>query len=1356
MATDSTRAEIPDSTLKAANDTFSRDRPITQDLIPGDFFDDPNYLRTLPHNAKALICAVQHAGDHPDRPGLCHIQSERAFARYIQFETDDELNMAFALEALSLRYVPESHPGRGKSNHHMGALYQRKWKNSKNISDLDKAIRYYSLAIEYAQETDEVLREWACDLAVVYMQRYKQGKQPTDKEKASTFFDKAIEHAGESPVRARHLSNKGEFLYQFRADDLQKMEAVLTESIKIHENALQICDANPGLSSEPHLPYGMIHRNAALALKARYAVSKQVADGARAIELLNKALAFQTVEDQHWEGFTGELADLEELHAKFMGQADPAQKACDVWRNAIIFFPDVIKPKLGLARCLEAKAEKLMDPASGMTLLQEAKNMLDDVNNKLSPGHRDSGLVFSCCASLYHSLYEVNGDTGDIDKAIDFAQKSTQDQNSTDLSARYRLLAIALIDRFDKTGGIQDLIAATAAATTAFTKCRPGDNIEQASAAWVVAKTSRKFYDFMPNPELLQKTCMAFKMTADLMPKDYAYRPLALNDLGHAYSQLFTHNASPDNLENAIKSYKEALTQLESRNEGEKSRDFFMISAALGGVMVQRFLHWRSEADIESAVKYFKKSMSQIDNRTRRFGMRAANLNYALQLRFEAKRDVNDLRDSQTIALAALEGPIDLGDDLRTSLGTLIADAYQNSFKVTSQLADLENSIRHYDKAIAEQGTASPSVRGILLVNKATAQSTLADNTRKDSDFQATEAALQEASNVLTESHPLYWMVIQRQARFRYNTYKRGPGPGSIEDARKGLENYERYSRNAALPVSDRIHVASIAAEIANDVMHDPNRARDNILICLELLPEAILMHENRLSQLKFVRQYQYVPGTAAALSLLAGDDPSTAIQRLESGRAFIWDRIQGQPTELDALEAQNPELAKRFRILQQRVLQKSISLDTSSGDKLVFVSAVDEKRLKSHNEADAYRQTLQEIRSLPDFGSFLKTSDVPTDLQLYANDAPIVFINASLYRSDAIIITSNGIDSIPLPDFNVTDVKLYALRFAVALYSLGKDEDQLKALSEYKLIMKWLWEVAARPIMEKIDWKIYEKSSSEKPRIIWVSTGWISTLPIHAAGDFENDTSSENEGPRCVHDVAVSSYTNSLKALSYIRKSSSDRKSFPSRSNPQVIVAAMAQTPGLGSAGNLDVQYEIESVEKALSANFDVKVLMQPDTPSVKTNISPDTAVLHFACHARADDKDPSRSAIMLQDWQTKSPPLSVRTLLNLNLKSCELVYLSACESGASKDLLLRDEGIHIAGGFHIAGVSHVISTLWKVSDDISSKLSGLFYAKLQRVGQDGLDLDRAPFALHNAISVMRQKGVHPMLWGAFIHSGP
>jgi hypothetical protein len=138
MATTPSKNEIPKSVLDATNESFARDRPSAEDAAPADFFDDPKHLQTLSHNAKSMGCAVQHAGDNPDRTGHCHIQSEMALVRYKPSQNDTDLSMAFALEALFLRYVPDSSPGRGKSNHHLGTLYQRKLeKYKKKNTDLE-------------------------------------------------------------------------------------------------------------------------------------------------------------------------------------------------------------------------------------------------------------------------------------------------------------------------------------------------------------------------------------------------------------------------------------------------------------------------------------------------------------------------------------------------------------------------------------------------------------------------------------------------------------------------------------------------------------------------------------------------------------------------------------------------------------------------------------------------------------------------------------------------------------------------------------------------------------------------------------------------------------------------------------------------------------------------------------------------------------------------------------------------------------------------------------------------------------------------------------------------------------------
>jgi tetratricopeptide (TPR) repeat protein len=1342
---------IPQAYIDAAKDAFAKDKPFTDDLRPGTFFDDPNYLDSLPHKAKALICAVQHAGDHPDRPGLCHIQSDLALTQYIATQDDEQLSMAFALEAMSLRYVPAAHPGRGKSNNHMGRLYQRKWEKTKDIADLNEAIRHYKVAADTGKETDAILSEWACDVAVVCLNRYSETNQASDKEQACRYFDRAIGLAGESATRARHLSNKAEFLYRTASGSDEERVVQLTESISCHDQAIDFCDAHPGLSSKPYAPYGMIHRNAARAYLERFTIQKTAEDFNKSIALFEKALTYENPGNHEWELFTNELANAHEKGAQIFGDAAEEEKAREVWRKAMECAPASITVRTKFAEFCRNKADRCSDRIVAQDLLTQAVTLAEDAVKALPPGHTSPGPAHACCASMHYSMYEFTGELSDLNRAAESAQQATQDQANENLWDYYRLLAQILVVRFERLRQPQDMVACISAAMSSFSKCRPTDHESQSHCLWVVGKATRAMYDTTQLPEILRKVAVAFSQASQLMKKDLSSRALVLNDLGNAYSRLFSHEAVPEHLENAIETYKEALQVLQQVHKGYEHADILMLNAALGYVMIQRFIHWRSDADIESAIKYYRRSLLHIDEHHPRYAIRVGNLSYALQLRFDIKRQLEDLKETQGMLTTALEGPVSLSDDLKTGLATHVGNAYLTSFKATEQLSDLENAIDYYNKAIAVGGAASSASRGMAMTNKAIALKKIAQATGNLVDFESSARAFDEAQQVLSRDDPHYWDCISTQAELFYTMYERNLGPDAKSHGLKALDTYTQTVQVKALSPAIRITVASLIAKLYNDMLQDPAKARDYILMSLELLPEAILMHTNRLEQLKFVREYQYVPSSVAALSLGAGDPPNIVIDRLEAGRAFIWDRIEGRPTQLDELEAADPELAGRFRTLQQRLSQQGSSARQFGGVDLTSISPDDANRLQRQRDSDAYREVLEQIRALPQFGSFLKTPDTTPDLQTYAAEAPIVFINCSAYRSDALVIAKDGVYHLPLPSFDMEEVKVYTARLMMAQHDFSKGEEQAKCLSEYQAVMKWLWYAAAKPVMDSIDWSKYERGPFGKPRVIWVSTGWISVLPIHAAGDFE--TPSDGSEPMSAHDMAVSSYTNSLKALDFTRQSARRLGTQPN-SNLEALIAAMATTPGLGPDGDLDVEPEIRAIDEALTPSFHIKRLDQPNAASVIQQLSSST-IAHFACHARANRKDPSQSVIMLQETPTKPSPLSVRALLKLSLQNCNLVYLSACESGASKDLRLRDEGIHIAGGFHIAGVPHVISTLWKVSDSVSAELAGLFYAKLKEPGRD-VNFALAPFALHEAIGEMRRRGVHPMLWGPFVHSGP
>jgi CHAT domain-containing protein/predicted enzyme related to lactoylglutathione lyase len=68
-----------------------------------------------------------------------------------------------------------------------------------------------------------------------------------------------------------------------------------------------------------------------------------------------------------------------------------------------------------------------------------------------------------------------------------------------------------------------------------------------------------------------------------------------------------------------------------------------------------------------------------------------------------------------------------------------------------------------------------------------------------------------------------------------------------------------------------------------------------------------------------------------------------------------------------------------------------------------------------------------------------------------------------------------------------------------------------------------------------------------------------------------------------------------------------------------------------------------------------------------------------------------------------------------NLQLPQCNLVTLSACETGLTDSTAMTDEYIGLPSGFLYAGSMNVVSTLWKVDDFATAIFMIKFYQQLQ-----------------------------------------
>jgi hypothetical protein len=120
------------------------------------------------------------------------------------------------------------------------------------------------------------------------------------------------------------------------------------------------------------------------------------------------------------------------------------------------------------------------------------------------------------------------------------------------------------------------------------------------------------------------------------------------------------------------------------------------------------------------------------------------------------------------------------------------------------------------------------------------------------------------------------------------------------------------------------------------------------------------------------------------------------------------------------------------------------------------------------------------------------------------SQDSPVVFINVHALRSDALILTNCTILRLALPELKEADCISYYHQYVKAQSMLTDEDSKMSASELISDIFRWLWETAARDILEVLGMHDRLPDDLASPRRIWwVTTKWMSVLPIHAAGNY-------------------------------------------------------------------------------------------------------------------------------------------------------------------------------------------------------------------------------------------------------------
>ena len=170
---------------------------------------------------------------------------------------------------------------------------------------------------------------------------------------------------------------------------------------------------------------------------------------------------------------------------------------------------------------------------------------------------------------------------------------------------------------------------------------------------------------------------------------------------------------------------------------------------------------------------------------------------------------------------------------------------------------------------------------------------------------------------------------------------------------------------------------------------------------------------------------YEKTPLDFASYQIHAGE-LKRAIEILEQGRALLWSEMRSFRTSIDRLRAADPDLAKKFKAVNQELEKLTTSvpsngsagvIEGASNDEMIGqLSGLTKRQYELYTKREALISQIRDHLGMEDF-----LLPLPFDtLRSAALHGPVIIINHCKWRSDVIIVLHNSPPShIPmLPNF--------------------------------------------------------------------------------------------------------------------------------------------------------------------------------------------------------------------------------------------------------------------------------------------------------------------------------------------------
>ncbi|MPY51171.1 CHAT domain-containing protein [Streptomyces acidicola] len=996
----------------------------------------------------------------------------------------------------------------------------------------------------------------------------------------------------------------------------------------------------------------------------------------------------------------------------------------------------------------------LSDLDAAIEAFQEASDLCAEDDDKAGFLH-NLGIA-------WRARYESTGVPADLDSAIECGQTAVEDASEEHPGRSIFLFGLGdiTLTRFERTGETAYLDRSVNAFQEALEMLPPGHRARGLRLSGLGQALLARYRNGGDRYDLDTAIEMNRAASREITPNQTEFNA-ALNNLAISLWQRFECTGDMADLDEAI-SVSRASAQATADGHVDRSTRL----SNVGLMLWTRFKHTGGMSDLDAAIEFAHGAVKTAPREHSAFAAMLSNLGAVLLQRYERNGDPQDL-DEVIRRNREVLGIVDASSPDRPRFLANLSVALYARFQRAGSFEDLDGAVAAGQDATATVPSHHPErsrylslLGGVLTVRF--------EKTGSTADLDDAVVACQAALDTSPAEHPERADYLFQLGSALHRRYQR---THLRQDFDRALAAHMEGARADGARPSIRIRAAQAAASMTG--RSDPDLAADLLDGAVRLLPEVADRRLSRGDQQHAMGKWSGLAGDAAALALASregtpAERAARALQLIEVGRGVLHSQALDMRSDLAELRERHPDLAHRFEVLRDELDRpmELASLTEPDGQVSAAVRAVDAEEQR-RSRADQLQATLGNIRAQEGFASFARPPAV-SELLAQAASGPVVSFTVSHYRSDALLLTSDGIESLNLPDLTYDLVIDQIQTFHGALETVADPRmsplTRKEAQATLHAVLGWLWDAAAEPVLRSLGFTGEPSPGQPWPRVWWAPGGLLSLLPLHAAGHHSEPLRADlRDGePPTVMDRVISSYTTTIRALHHARRR---RTSAPSVSRS--LIVAMPTTPGV--QGRLDHVSEEAALLCGLlpeptllmapGAEADGMTVPGPETRPTKARVLKalsDSGIVHFACHGAHDPDDPSQSLLLLHDHERD--PLTVASLAGMKMDSAQLAYLSACRTAFMESVELIDEAIHLTSAFQLAGFPHVIGTLWEINDEVASHMAADFYAELGGVTDQhaDLDTDAAARALHHTVRRVRDRySKSPYLWAAHLHAG-